>query len=107
MGVAAYNRSSQAIREHINQDDRPREFEIIELAKALAKYPDAGTPFEPINFVFSHGGCWAECPRTGFGYWYPTIYEAVRRWNVTLTGFCNGIFESRLTRKKAHPAGGY
>src|SRR5260370_57921 len=95
MGIAAYNRGSQAIRERINQDARPREFEIIELANSLAKYPDAGTPFGPIEFAFSHGGYWASCPHTGFGYWYPTLYEAVRRWNVTLTGFRNGIFESQ------------
>lgn len=52
MGIAAYNRGSQAIRERINQDARPREFEVIDFANSLAKYPDAGTPFGPIEFCF-------------------------------------------------------
>lgn len=93
MGVAAYNRGTQSIRNGITRDfARQPEFEIIELANSMTKYPEAGTPFGPIQFVFSHGGTWAECPTTGFGYWYPTLYEAVKNWNVTITGIRNGVF---------------
>ena len=92
MGVAAYNRGSKAISDHISREARPIEFQMMDMLNALPKYADAGTPFGPIHFVFSHGGCWAECPRTGFGYHYKTLHEAVKRWNVVVVGFSDGAW---------------
>ena len=98
MGIAAYNRGSKAIRDQISREShRSPEFEVMEIANSLDKYPDAGKPFADIEFAFSHGGCWATCPRTGFGFWYPTLYEAVRRWHVRLTGFRDGVFTAERT----------
>jgi len=91
MGVAAYNRGSACIRKSISAGRRPVEFEFIEELNSLPKYEDAGNPLGDINFVFSRGVWWAECPLTGFGYFYKTLREAVKRWKVVITGF-NGTF---------------
>ena len=92
MGIAAYNRGSKAISDLIDADQRPVEFDMMDMLNGLTKYYDAGTPFMPINFVPANGGFWAQCPVTGFGFWYPTLHEAVKRWRVTITGFTNGIW---------------
>jgi hypothetical protein len=94
MGVAAYNRSSDVIRRRIEDEARPAEFEVMDRLNALEKYPDAGTPFGPIQFVFSHGGCWAQCPIKGSGFWYKSLYEAVRRWRVDIVGFKDGAWNA-------------
>lgn len=60
-------------------EKRPVEFEIMDHLNALAKFNDAGTPFGPVRFVEGNGGFWIECPKTGFGWWYTTLREAVRR----------------------------
>jgi hypothetical protein len=106
MGVAAYNRSSSVIRQQIDADTvRHREFVIMEIANSLQKYPDAGRPFGPIQFVQGNGGWWAECPQTGFGYLYPTLYEAVKRWQVRLVAYRNGVFESEVIPQERGAAG--
>lgn len=51
---------------------------------AMPKDPGAATPFGDIVFVQGHGGWWAECPVTGFGYWYATLRGAVRAWSVAV-----------------------
>lgn len=96
MGIAAYNRGSAAISAHIDADRRAVEFEIIEHLNSLEKYPDAGIPFGPINFVPYHSGWLAECPVTGSGFYYQNIREAVRRWQVTITGFDKGTFTAAV-----------
>lgn len=92
MGIAAYNRGSKALSERISMDSRPREFVMMDILNGLKKYEDAGTPFGPLHFVMSHGGCFAECPLTGFGYFYPTLFEAVKRWRVNITEYRNGVW---------------
>ena len=92
MGIAAYNRGSKAISDRLNQDLRPREFEIMDILNNLPKYPDAGTPFQTIHFDFVGGQCWAICPVTGFGFCYPTLHEAVKRWRVEIVGMQNGVY---------------
>lgn len=87
MGAAAYNRGSKVVARQAAESARPVEFEIIERLNALPKFEDAGTPFGPVHFVASHGGVFAECPVTGFGYWYPTLHETTRRWRVVVTGY--------------------
>lgn len=90
MGAAAENRFKRLVRRQADQAARLPEFEFMDDLNALPKYPDAGKPFGPINFVSGHGGWWAECPSTGFGYWYSTLREAVRRWRVTIMTYDAG-----------------
>jgi hypothetical protein len=92
MGITAYNRGSAALSREIDADQRPVEFEIMDRLNALPKYPDAAKVFGPIQFVVDsqRGGFWAECPVTGFGFWYRTLSEAVRRWRVTIVAFDHG-----------------
>lgn len=92
MSAAAYNRGSRVVARQIADGDRPKEFEMMDELNGLPKYPDAGLPFGPIHFVFSHGLWWAACPTTGFGYTYPTLREAVRRWRVQITAYAEGVF---------------
>jgi len=51
---------------------------------ALPKRTNAQRPFGDIHFVSSHGGWFAECPTTGFGYFYRTLREAVTAWRVAV-----------------------
>lgn len=90
MGAAAEHRGNRLIRRQLDEEKRPVEFEMMDDLNALQKYDDAGMPFGPIHFVSSHGGWFAECPKTGFGYWYPSLREAVRSWNVVVNGYDSG-----------------
>jgi hypothetical protein len=94
MGIAAYNRSSQVIRSRISMDARPAEFEIMDRLNALEKYPDCGRINENLLFTFSHGVWCVNVERKpdGFSYWYKTLHEAVKRWNVEIIGFNNGVW---------------
>lgn len=94
MGAGAYNRGSKAIREQINNDYpmRPVEFEMMDRLNGLPKYEDAGTPFGPVEIVHDNRGLWwVECPKTGFGFWYKTLFEAVKRWNIRIVAY-NGAW---------------
>jgi hypothetical protein len=90
MGAAAYNRGSNAIRRDIDANMRPVAFEVMDRLNDLPKYSDAGTPFGSLRFESGNGGFWALCPRSGFGFWYPTLSEAVRRWRVQIVAFDGG-----------------
>ena len=96
MGIAAYNRGSLALSREIDADQRPIEFEIMERLNALPKYADAGKPFGPIQFESGNKGVWAVCPRTGFGFWYRTLPEAIRRWRVRIVAFDCGIWKAEV-----------
>lgn len=96
MSNAQYNRGSAAISRQIDAEMRPVEFEIMERLNALPKYPDAGKPFGPIQFVFGNNGVWATCPITGYGFPYRTLAEAVRRWRVTIVAFQNGAWKAEV-----------
>lgn len=82
----------------IDAGARAVEFEIMDMLNALPKYADAGKLFGPIQFYADRGGFWAQCPLTGFGFWYHTLHEAVRRWHVTVTAFDNGIWKAEVSR---------
>lgn len=99
MGVAAYNRGSHAIRQSIARDDRPVEFLMMDRLNALPKYHDAG--IAPGDLVFAHSrGVWwvnlADKP-DGFGYWYKSLNEAVRRWRVEIYSFSSGAWIGKKT----------
>lgn len=96
MGIAAYNRGSRAIARDIASQSRPVEFEIMEWLNALPKYPDAGTPFTNVQFVSGNKGVWIICPRTGYGFWYRTLPEAIRRWKVRIVGYDYGTWHAEL-----------
>lgn len=99
MGVASYNRGSNAIKAQIDNELRPVEFEVMDNLNALQKYPDAGKPFGPINFSSDviRGGFWAECPKSGYGFYYPTLKEAVRRWRVQIIALNHGVWTGMPT----------
>jgi hypothetical protein len=94
MGIAAYNRGSKAISDRIDAETRSAEFDVMDILNDLPKYPDAGKSFGPVQFVAGNNGWWIECPVTGFGFWYSTLHEAVRRWRVTINGFNCGIWQA-------------
>lgn len=61
----------------------PKADSLVEV-ESTQRDRDAVRPFGPIHFVPGHGGWWAECPKTGFGFWYPTLRAAVRRYLVRI-----------------------
>lgn len=95
MSAAAEHRGNALISRQIDAMARPVEFQLMDDLNALPKYTDAGTPFAEIHFVYSHGGWWAECPKTGRGYWYRTLREAMRRWRVEIYAYDNGAWIAR------------
>lgn len=95
MGIAATYRGNAVISQQIAAEARPVEFVLMDDLNALPKYDDASTPFGEVRFVAGHGGMWAECPVTGFGYWYPNLREAVRRWRVEIYGYEHGAWLAR------------
>lgn len=92
MGIAAYNRGSALISRQIASEDRDPVFVKMDQLNSLTKSPNAPRPFGPVNFVASHGGWWAECPRTGFGYWFKTLSDAVRAFSVEVTSYDHGVW---------------
>lgn len=97
MGIAAYNRGSLCIARQFDAELPPVEFEVMERLNALPKFEDAGTPFGPIQFVSGNAGFWAECPVTGYGFWYPTLGEAVKRWRVQIVAFDSGTWKAEIS----------
>lgn len=89
MGVAAYNRGSACISRQIQEDHyRAPEFELMDMLNSLRKYDDCGRPSGSVVVIYDSRGFWSiECPRNGFGWWYNTIHELMRRWDVSLTGY--------------------
>jgi hypothetical protein len=57
---------------------------VVRDLNELEKDPGAVRPFGDIVFVPGNKGWWAQCPVTGFGFWYPTLREAVRSWRVAV-----------------------
>ena len=94
MGVAAYNRGSAALARQLDAEQRPREFRFMDDLNRLPKYEDAGTPFGPIHFVWGNNGWWAQCPTSGYGFWYATLREAVRRWRVCILAYEHGTWKA-------------
>lgn len=90
MGVAACQRGNELLRRQIDALAIPVELDFIEHLNRLVKYPDAGTPMGAVRISYDDRGkgrWWVECPVTGYGFFYPTIREAVRRWRIVVTGY--------------------
>ncbi len=94
MGVAAWNRGSGNISRQLDNEARPSEFRMMDDLNALPKFDCAQTPFGDINFIRDRGVWVAECPKTGKGYWYKTLRDAVRSWNVSVIGYENGVWRA-------------
>ena len=90
MGAAAYNRGSRRVREQIDGERRPHEFDFIEHLNAIPKNEGAGLPFGPVRFEPGNGGWWAldaDHPYTKRGYLYRSLRAAVRAWRVEITEY--------------------
>jgi hypothetical protein len=99
MGAAAYRRGSNAIAARIEaerEQRHPREFEMMDILNMMPKYEDCGRITEPVLFTFSHGVWWVNVERKpdGFGWWYRSLAEAVKRWSVVVTGYDNGTWRA-------------
>jgi hypothetical protein len=95
MGAAAYARGSAAISRQIEADARPAEFALMDELNALPKRDGAPVPFGEIRFAASHGGWWAVCPVTGFGFWHRSLREAVRSYRVEVYAHDSGEWIAR------------
>lgn len=94
MGIAAYNRGSAHIASQVDSESRQAVFFVMDALNAMTKYPDAGTPFSDVMFLQGNGGWWivpADDPG-GFGFWYPDLREAIKRWMVEVVGYEQGRF---------------
>lgn len=87
MGVAAYNRGTKSLAAQIAAEARAPEFALMDSVNNMPRNLEASPPFGPVMLCFSHGGCWVECPVTGFGYWYPSLRDAVRAWLIDLVAY--------------------
>ena len=87
MGAAAEGRFRALSRRQFDAQARPVEFELMDRFNAMPRADDAGTPFGPIHFIEGHGGWWAECPATGYGFWYAELREAIRHWRVDVVEY--------------------
>ena len=87
MSNAAYNRGSQCIRNQVEQNQRPAIFAMMDDYNAMPKHAGSVAPFLPVEIVPGNGGMWVSDPRTGYGFWYRTLAEAVRSWEIDLTGY--------------------
>jgi hypothetical protein len=97
MGIAAYNRGSRALSVRLDREATPNEIILMRDLNSEPRNDSALTPFGEIVFVPSHGGWWAMCPVTGFGFWFTTLRSAVRGFRVTIVGvrFSHGDSEFR------------
>lgn len=85
MGIAAYRRGNVAISRQLAPTQAERDGEHLRDLNATPRHERAVAPWGPIHFVPGNGGWWAQCPKTGFGYWYKTLRRAIAEWRVTLT----------------------
>jgi hypothetical protein len=99
MGAAAYDRGSKRISDDVTSRVRLHEFTFMDHLNSLAKAPGAARPFGDVHFVAGHGGWWAECPTTGFGYWFKSLRMAVRAFRVEVYAYSNGAWLASATPK--------
>lgn len=96
MGIAAYNRGTRDLSRQIDRKQRPVEFLMMDHLNSLPKYEDCGKIKHCLIFTWSpnHRVWWVEIAGKdgGFGYVYTTLREAVRRWNVSIVEFANGVW---------------
>lgn len=101
MGVAAYNRGSALISRRADDAERPAEFVMMADLNAIPKKDKAPTPFGDIRFVAAHGGWWAECPTTGYGFHFTTLRDAVRSFRVEVHAYIDGCWMARPMERQS------
>lgn len=95
MGAAAYHRGSRSLSRQMDAEQRPVEFVLMDELNALPKYPDAGRPFGPVQVFYAPQGIWwIECLTTGYGFWYRSLRELVKRWEITIIGYTHGVWDA-------------
>jgi hypothetical protein len=72
-------RQAQAQAGHLSHNEA-----LVRDLNAIPKASGAPTPFGDVHFVHGHNGWWAECPTTGFGYWFKTLRKAAAAFNVAI-----------------------
>ena len=97
MGIAASRRGDALITRGIDAERRPVAWEIMDRLNAEPKYRDAGRMLSPadrlrITFDRHHRVWWLEREgRPGLGgFWYRSLSELVRRWQIDVTGWDHG-----------------
>lgn len=93
MGAAAYNRGSKLIAQQCAAQvdaDMVR----LEMFNAMPKRSDARRPFGPIEFAPGHGGFWASCPVSGYGFWYRDLRDAIKSFDVDLVSVSGDTFHA-------------
>jgi hypothetical protein len=94
MGIAAYNRGTMKMVRDLDDASRRAEFREMDMLNAMPKAPMAPRPFGPIVFVQGHGGWWAECPVTDYGFWFKELRDAVKAYRVQIIWHDNGTWYS-------------
>ena len=84
MGAAAYNRGNALIARQCAANAPKPDAILLDALNAEPKRPGAPKPFGPVHFIAGNGGWWAECPKTGFGYWHTSLRAAVRSLRVAI-----------------------
>ena len=84
MGAAAERRYRVFAARQATEGQKTMDQLFIADLNAIPKLAGAPVPWGEIVFVCSHGGWWAECPTTGYGYWYRTLRVAVSSWAVAI-----------------------
>lgn len=75
---------SQYVKFAANQVPRVSDEHFLNDLNALPKKEGAMPPFSDILFVQSHNSWVAECPISGFGFFYNTLRDAVTSWRVVV-----------------------
>lgn len=87
MGVKSEHRYQAFARRQADSQQPDYVFEIMNNLNAVPKHPNAIRPWGSLHFSIGHGGYWASCPVTGFGYWYPTLRDAVSHYLVSIVEY--------------------
>ena len=101
MGIAQYNRGSAAISRQIDAERRAVAFEIMDMLNQLPKHADMipAKAATAVLFVAGNGGFWAveSQEADAFGFWYPSLSDAVKSWPCVITGFDGQFWEGKVS----------
>ncbi len=84
MGIASYRRGSAVISRQIASEARSAEFEVIDRLNATVRKPGAQAPWGDVHIHQGHGGWWASCPVTGYGFHYACLRSLMAAWLIDI-----------------------
>ncbi len=92
MGAAAEHRGNRLISRQIEAEQRPVVFALMDELNAMPKYPDCGQVYAPVVIQYDsvHSCFWimdAVKRERGWGWYYPSLRECLRRWAILLTEY--------------------